>query len=404
MVEGRNFAVRTDHRPLTYAFLQKTQKCLPRQQRYLDIIGQFTTRIIHIAGTDNVMTDALSRIEEVTTPPIIDFDEFARHQDEDDELQQLIASSSTSLKLQKFTPIGAPKPIFCDVVSNEIRPFVPSTLRKNIFLLFHRLSHHSGRSTAKMAKKKFVWPRMESDIKRWARSCIPCQRSKVLRHINAPLQAFQVPEERFQHVHVDIIGPLPPSDGFRYCLTMIDRFSRWSEISPMIDKSAETVAKTFYQTWISRYGCPLKITDQGRQFEASLTSSLTNLLDILRCRTTPYRQCNGMIERWHRCVKASLRCYEKENWSTLLPTVLLDLRTTIKENLNCSPAELVFGALLRLPGEYFFSEISSRIEPSSFVDILRNHMRSLRAIPATHHGERFRPPSFVEFLTCFPQR
>lgn len=40
---------------------------------------------------------------------------------------------------------------------------------------------------------------------------------------------FTLPEERFEHVHLDIVGPLPSSQGFGYILTMIDQFTRWPE-------------------------------------------------------------------------------------------------------------------------------------------------------------------------------
>jgi transposase InsO family protein len=117
----------------------------------------------------------------------------------------------------------------------------------------------------------------------------------------------------------------PPCQGHRDCLTMTDRFTRWPEVAPMSDITADTVAKTFHATWIARFGCPQRITtDQGRQFEANLLTSLTHLLGIKRCRTSPYRpECNGLIERWHRPLKAAIKCHEDDNWCDVLPTVLL---------------------------------------------------------------------------------
>ncbi|KAG8173798.1 hypothetical protein JTE90_018990 [Oedothorax gibbosus] len=105
------------------------------------------------------------------------------------------------------------------------------------------------------------------DCAAWARQCIPCQKSKITRHSKTPLVNFSDQSQRFDHVHIDLVGPLPPSQGNYYVLTLIDRFTRWPEAVALPDMTAATVAKSFYNIWIVRYGCPLRITtDQGRQF------------------------------------------------------------------------------------------------------------------------------------------
>jgi cleavage and polyadenylation specificity factor subunit 1 len=66
MLEARHFIIFTDHKPITYAFQQKRDKCPSRQFHHLDFIAQFTTDIRHVSGQDNVVADALSRVESVT--------------------------------------------------------------------------------------------------------------------------------------------------------------------------------------------------------------------------------------------------------------------------------------------------------------------------------------------------
>ncbi len=68
MIEARTFTLYTDHKPLTYAFRQKSDKGSPRQVRQLDYIGQFTTDIRHVKGVNNIPADLLSRIEAINCP------------------------------------------------------------------------------------------------------------------------------------------------------------------------------------------------------------------------------------------------------------------------------------------------------------------------------------------------
>jgi hypothetical protein len=69
MLEAHHFAIFTDHKPLIYAFQQKRDKCSPRQFNHLDFVAQFTTDVRHISGQDNVVADALSRVESFTVAP-----------------------------------------------------------------------------------------------------------------------------------------------------------------------------------------------------------------------------------------------------------------------------------------------------------------------------------------------
>ena len=50
---------------------------------------------------------------------------------------------------------------------------------------------------------------------------IQCQRSMVQCHTITPLSTFGIPETRFDRIHIDLVGPLPPSSNYTYILTCI---------------------------------------------------------------------------------------------------------------------------------------------------------------------------------------
>ena len=177
--------------------------------------------------------------------------------------------------------------------------------------MIHSLSHPSIRATIQLVTEKFVWHAMK-DITAWTRTCVSCQRSKVHRHTKASLGSFQQPTRRFGHIHVDIVGPLPSSEGKRYLFTIIDRSTRWPEAIPIEDATTLSCASALLDAWISRFGLPEHMTsDRGSVFTSDVWSSLVQLLGVNLHHTTSYHhQANGMVERWHRTLKASLtaRC------------------------------------------------------------------------------------------------
>lgn len=386
LIEGRTFIIYTDHRPLTYA-LDSNSNHLPHEDRYLEFISSFTRDIRHISGKDNYVADALSRVEAITTPSSVDFDQLANDQETDIELQRILKENNCSLKLELRTSYGG-KQLYCDVSNNQrVRPFVPKQHRLQVLQGIHGLSHPGIRATRKLLSERFVWPAMNRDVTRFVQSCNDCQASKIHRHTSAAFKEFELPKSRFRHVHIDLVGPLPPSSGNRYLLTMVDRYSRWPEAVPLSDMLAETVAKAFVNTWVARFGVPETIsTDQGRQFESQLFMELTRLLGALRVRTTAYHpQANGLVERLHRTLKAAIMCVDSKHWCDKLPLILLGLRTAIREDINCSVAEMTYGQPLRIPGE-FIDQMVKDISHSDYLILLQQTMQQLSPIKNQHHS------------------
>jgi cleavage and polyadenylation specificity factor subunit 1 len=91
ILKSRHFIVFTDHKPLTYTFHQKRDKCSLRQFNYLDFVAQFMTDIRHISGQDDV-GDALSCVQSITALP--SYDALDTSKDTDNEILTLLESTT----------------------------------------------------------------------------------------------------------------------------------------------------------------------------------------------------------------------------------------------------------------------------------------------------------------------
>ena len=206
--------------------------------------------------------------------------------------------------------------------------------------------------------------------------------AKVSRHNTPVFGKFTEPTERFDHVHIDIVGPLPYANGFRYLLICVDRFTSWPEAIPIVDIRTETDADAFFSWWIARYSTPATITtDRGAQFESNLWDNLCKQFGIIRNRTTNYHpQSNGMVERFHRQLKAAIMAHESPNpWTITLPAVLLGVRSAVKDRLGRSAAEMIYDTALRLPGEFTQQyTVDANTDLENYSDKLRMAMSHLR--------------------------
>ena len=412
LLEGRVFTLYTDHQSLIPALSKKTEPHTARQTYQLSNIAEYTTDIRYLRGKANVVADALSRpngetdeehlfvtaincirngnincvcstsiiqsqpanrnpirsIDKPVEPPKIEelsdainsitslginFADMARDQPLDTEFRRISRDPNSGLSFRKV-PIGDFH-LFVDVSNGPARPFVPFTWRKQVFESIHGLGHPGIERTRQMIRDKFVWPSLRADVSRWARGCLHCQRAKVGRNTVPPIHEFVVPNRRFSHVHVDITM-MPESSGHSYLLTMIDRFSRWPAAVPLKDINTDTVINALAHGWISAFGIPETITtDRGSQFTSAVWAQLLETWGIRHAMTTAYHpEANGLVERLHRRLKESLMAIcgdDRNSWFSKLPMALLSLRTTLKPDIGASPAELVYGEGLAVPGD-----------------------------------------------------
>lgn len=170
--------------------------------------------------------------------PIIDTNLLAKEQLECKELDHLRSMDDLRFVIR---PVAEGN-LWCEISTGFPRPYVLPKLRRMTFWNLHRLSHPGVKATRCLVTSCFIWPSMNADVNKWTRECLDCQRAKLQTHGHPPVGEIPMPERRFQHVHVDLVGQLPLSQGHTYLFTMIDRFSRWPVVVPVTDIATKTCA------------------------------------------------------------------------------------------------------------------------------------------------------------------
>jgi hypothetical protein len=169
----------------------------------------------------------------------VDYEEMAAKQHCFPETQRLLGG--TSLKFA-FRQTGA-QCLAGDISTGTFRPIVPLKFKKAVFDHFHNVAHLGRLSSRCIISSRFVWRGLSSNTAAWARGCLACQRGKIHCHTRLAPQPIPIPQQRFSHFHVDLVGPLQYSNNFNYIFTIIDRTSKWMEAIPLSDTSAAACAK-----------------------------------------------------------------------------------------------------------------------------------------------------------------
>ena len=236
---------------------------------------------------------------------------------------------------------------------------IPRTLIKSVLWHLHE-AHTAGhpgiKKTWENAKAcPFFWQQMNETTADYVRACRICaERNDPQCRKRHPMKSY-VLGGRFERIAADISGPYPTSaQGNSYILVVGDYFTKLTELYPIPNIKASTVADYLFRGWIKRYGCPREIhSDQGRQFESALFKKVCELLKIRKTRTSPlHPRSDGMVERTNRSVYNILSKYVSDNqrdWDKHLDFIVMALNSTVHESTGASPYRLVFGENMTLP-------------------------------------------------------
>merc|ERR1712015_275779 len=165
-------------------------------------------------GTTKVIAPVLHPPDSATHLPLI-----AVEQEREDSLTRFVNDHTGKLQFKRVGLPDDPHTVIYEMSTGTPRPLIPPGRCRAVVEQLHGIAHPGVKATLHLVKERFFWPTMDKDIRGWTQTCVACQTSKVHRHTRTPTSFIAMPPGRFQHVHVDLVGPLPPARGFTYLLS-----------------------------------------------------------------------------------------------------------------------------------------------------------------------------------------
>ena len=363
--------------------------------RWLEELQQYSFRVIHKPGRNNVNADALSRSHHL--PPA------SKEEEEEQQLAAVIPQEFNKervLQAQKEDPdlslvaqwVRADKipskeeirgkgeeltrwreiagAVQLDQRGILVLPYsqpgtsvkanrvlVPTSLRENAFYSIHshRSAGHFGvRASIERANKYIYYPGIRKDVTSRIADCGEClakdRKHKIRDTTHQPRRA----SFPFERLYIDLVGPLGDGQaGPRYILTAEDHFTRWVTAVPISNKETQTVARALLDNVIFIYGCPEEIhSDQGKEFTSKLWTELMSNLQINKTMTPAYNPQSNLVERFHRVLGQMMRVLlerDDPTWVKLVRVCVFAYNTKQHTSTGLTPYAALFGREARLP-------------------------------------------------------
>ena len=275
-------------------------------------------------------------------------------------------------------------------VEGEYRPrlIVPRELRNEVLQQMHDniLSGHLGvKRTYLKTYQHCYWYQLKETVKDYIARCSICSKNKRQGKRARPPPSTIPVGNPMDCIATDLFGPLPKSEkGNRYILLLMDLFSKWTEILPVPDATAETCAKVILNEFIARFGCPLAIhSDQGRNYESELFQELCKILEIRKTRTSPrHPQGNGSVERFNQTLIALIRSYLKgkqNKWDENLGSLAGAYRASVHSSTGFTPNRVMLGREVRMPLDLFFPS-GKTLQLENYGEFVTNQKEELQRV------------------------
>jgi len=414
-VEGVPTQVLTDHNSLKYFLEQKDLS--KRQVRWLEFLQEFgnTLSIEYLPGKSNVVADALSRraAAVVRLNAIVHFEpnqdwlhELREALMQDPLYKKVIAPAPTTRR-RRSTAASATPQLGFDYEVQDGLIYARIKGRKKLFIPFKHLQakvlsanhdhvtvgHVGMDKTLELVSRNYYWRGIAQTIQRYIKSCDSCQRNKATNQKPAGLlQPLPIPDKNWEHVSLDLIGPLPSTaNGFDCIVTVVDKLSKMAHFIPTtITVDAPGLAKLMMNNVFKLHGFPVAfISDRDPRFTSAYWQAFIDALGIAPHMSTSFHpETDGQTERMNRTIEEMLRSYindKHDNWDELLPYLELAYNNSRQASTKFTPYYLNHGTHPHVPGAFLNPDSLASAEPDNLA-----HTVATALAEAKQHLERAR--------------
>lgn len=369
-VEGMEFTVITDHASLKWLMGQKDLS--GRLARWSLKLQGFNFTIEHRKGSENIVPDALSRIEieSISLPEkVLDIDLASPHFEDEEyvNLRETITLNSHRLpdlkiidkKVYKRNEFASGD---LQVDSTIWKLWVPEAMRLPLIKSAHLppMAAHCGiGKTLERLKRFFYWPGITVDVRNTIKECETCSETKAPNITLRPPMGQQMSSERpFQFIYSDLLGPYPRSrKGNTYILVVLDKFTKFVLLHPLKKASASEVATFIEQHFIQMFGVPETLyTDNGVQYRSKQFLQLVRKYGINHLTSAIHAPQANASERVNRSILAAIRSYidsDQNTWDENLQAIASSLRSSIHGATKTNPYSAVFGQKMMQHGSAY---------------------------------------------------
>ena len=363
------FEIVMDNMGVTYLKCKKNLS--KREARWMEFLSDFEFTTVHRPGSQNV-ADSLSRRPDMELCELetswklseeeqLDVRSLMQKDREVKYIRKRLNSSPSDAFHKRYKWEDSTGLLFLRTLSSP-RLYIPKGCwRLRLLKEFHdcAVAGHPGRErTYSRIARRFYWPGLSIDVKRFVRSCDSCQRMKSGRNTQGLLQPLPVPVRPWEDISMDLIVGLPVTcDGEDAVCTFVDRLTKCVHLIPTrVTADAKQIARLYVDNVFKLHGLSNTIVcDRDPRFTAEFFKHVFSLLGTeIKFSTANHPQIDGQTERVHRVIGDILRSFvnhRQNDWNIYLPLCEFAINDMKHTSTQHSPFFLNYGWHPRSPAD-----------------------------------------------------